>query len=331
MRACRRSPPLPAARIPDKKRGVRDLLVKRAPALPGAVMLAEEEPVVRPHDQHGVLPHFEAVHGVEDVAQFGVAHADEGGVFMAQVLDLLGNFLHLSVIGPVEMGTSIAVVVRRVVMLVLACAEIGFMRIEGFDLQPPVVLLAIALDEFYPCSERFRLRMVSLGRHCAPIFPILLNPRHRKTGIRVPMPADGLRMLARGDLPEPGVALMAAEKLPGIVAGVVIGASRFEIMVVIGAEVRVDSGLLENLRHRIVKRLERSPTAMQEVGTPGVQIPSRRHARHRTNIALVKRHRLLRQAFEIGRVDPIAAKRGSMCRLSESNMTMIIFIGLLGN
>ncbi len=70
----------------------------------------------------------------------------------------------------------------------------------------------------------------------------------------------------------------------------------------------VDPGPAQLLRHRVVERLQRSPTAVQEVVPPGVQLPSRRHARQRSGVAAVERDRPLGQPLEVGgddRVRPV--------------------------
>mgnify|MGYP006946477369 CR=1 FL=1 len=62
-------------------------------------------------------------------------------------------------------------------------------------------------------------------------------------------------------------------------------------------------------RHRGVERLQRTPRTMQEVATPGMQLPSRRDARHTSDEGPVIGTTHAREALEVRRHAAGAAER----------------------
>ena len=137
-----------------------DFVVEGLDALGPPVVLAQQEAVVGADDEERVLPEIEFVHQVEDFAQVGVAHADRRGVFVTGVLDLLRRLGDFVVAGPVEVG---AVVVVGVEVLVLLLGEVRLVRIEGFDVEEPVVVGGVGADELHPFGEGFGLRLLFLA------------------------------------------------------------------------------------------------------------------------------------------------------------------------
>ena len=67
--------PAPAARVPDKQRGVGNLVVERLDDLGPPLVLTEQEAVVRVDDQQGILPQVQRVHQIQHLAEVAVAHA----------------------------------------------------------------------------------------------------------------------------------------------------------------------------------------------------------------------------------------------------------------
>jgi hypothetical protein len=105
----------------------------------------------------------------------------------------------------------------------------------------------------------------------------------------------------------PRVALLAADELVAVVAAVIGGAAVLPVVVVVGDQVAVDAGLVEQLGTRVVERLERAPAAMQEGQPPGLHVPPGRHAGQAADVVAVEGHGALGEAAEIGRLEAGAA------------------------
>ena len=130
-----------------------------------------------------------------------------------------------------------------------------------------------------------------------------------------------------GDLPDPRIALLAAEELPSVVLSVIGSPTGLPIVVVVADEVRRDAGLAQHSRDGVVERLQRTPRAVEKVGPPGVQIAAGGHTRHGADVAGVESERPLGEPLEIGRVCPIAAVGRQHVPVERvSNMTIIAFI-----
>jgi hypothetical protein len=104
----------------------------------------------------------------------------------------------------------------------------------------------------------------------------------------------------------PRVALLAADELVAVVAAVIGGAAVLPVVVVVGDQVAVGAGLVEQLGER-VERLERAPAAMQEGQPPGLHVPPGRHAGQAADVVAVEGHGALGEAAEIGRLEAGAA------------------------
>src|SRR5699024_11652852 len=83
----------------------------------------------------------------------------------------------------------------------------------------------------------------------------------------------------------PLVPLLPPEELEGAETRMIGSSAVTPIVLMIGDQMRVHTGLGEHLWHRIVERLQRAPTTVQEVVAPGMQFPAGRHARHRAAVA----------------------------------------------
>ncbi len=248
-------------------------------------------------DQHGVVPQLEFVHGVQDAAQRGVAHRQQGGVLQASVFDLLGGLQDLLVVGPVEVRAGVVV---RVELLVAGVAEEGLVRVEGLDLQEPAVLGVVGAQELQAGVEGAGLRVVGLVGEVGAVDPVLPPALH-------PQGLEAVGDLGVGDLALPGVPLLAAEELEGAEAAVVGGPAVLPVVLVVGGQMGVDAVVLQQFGHRVVERLQRAPAAVQEVVAAGVQLPAGRHAGHAPGVAVVEGDRALGEPGEVRRVDPVSA------------------------
>ena len=86
----------------------------------------------------------------------------------------------------------------------------------------------------------------------------------------------------------PGVAFLAAHELVGVVAVVVGGAAVLPVVEVVGHEVAVDAGLVQQLGEGVVERLQRAPAAVQEGQAAGQHVAPGRHAGQAADIVVVE-------------------------------------------
>ena len=87
----------------------------------------------------------------------------------------------------------------------------------------------------------------------------------------------------------------------------VVDATVLEVVKMVGDQMGVDSIFLEDFGHRIVERLQRSPTAVEEIVATGVQLAPSRDARHAAHITIVKSCSLFGQPREVDCLDRLAA------------------------
>ena len=78
-------------------------------------------------------------------------------------------------------------------------------------------------------------------------------------------------------------------------------------MEVVGHEMAVDAGLVQQFRKGVVEGLQRAPAAVQEGKAAGQHVAPGRHAGQAADIVAVERHRAARQPVEVRRRDPRAA------------------------
>ena len=120
-------------------------------------MLAEKEAVVGGDHERRILPEVVGVEIVEQLAQQEVAQRDDGVVVGPQLLALLGQLVHPAIAWPVADRPVPAGLER------LAEARRGLkrlVRVEGLDLQQPVVGIAIEIEELEPFGEALNRRIV---------------------------------------------------------------------------------------------------------------------------------------------------------------------------
>lgn len=283
----------------DEERGVDQLVVPGCDDLRPPPLLAQQIAVVGADDQQRVVPQPVLVHRVEHPAERVVAHGEQRRVLVTGVLLLLLGLGDPVVVGPVEVRSFVVV---RVKLLVVVLGEEGFVRVERLDLDEPVVLGVVRPQEFEAGVEGERLRLLRLGVQVLPVDPVLA-PEVVAGGARG-IGDEGVR-----DLPLPGIALLAPEELPGVVAPVVGRPAVLPVVLVVADEVGVDAVPLENLGHGVVERLQRTPAPVEEVVAPGVEFAAGRHAGHGARVAGVVGDRAFRQAAEVGGVGPVGAVR----------------------
>ncbi len=303
-----------AARVPARSgrrgswmnRGYGHLLVDVHPVLGPEIMLAEQKAVVRRDDQRGVLPHVVLVELVEQLAEQEVAHRDDGVVVGAQLLAFLRKLVDAAVARPVA-DRAVPAGLERLLEALWRLE--GLMRIECFDLQHPIVRVAVALEEIEAVREALHRGKVFLlpdefavDDVLAEISPALIGELPLVIHLAQPLPVRLHHRLPR-------VALLPAHELVGVVAVVVGRAAILPIVEVVGDQVAVDAGLVQDLRKGVVEGLHRPPTPVQE-GKPACQhVAARRHARQRAYVMAVVRARALGQPVEVRRRDALAAVR----------------------
>ena len=121
-------------------------------------------------DEHRVLPQVELVHQIENASQLVVAHGVQRGILHAQVIHFLVGLGHAGVWGPVEMPSAVIVGIQ---ILVFLMRKKGFVRVEGFYMQKPVILAVIGPDKFESLIKSPPLRLLFGRGHVFAVDPIL--------------------------------------------------------------------------------------------------------------------------------------------------------------
>ena len=252
--------------------------------------------MVSVHDQHGVLPHVVPVHQIKDLAQVCVAHGEQGGVLVPAVLHLLRCLPHGMVARPVEERAAVLV---RVKILIFLSGEEGLVRVVLIDLEHPVVLLPVLLQELYAVSEGDGDRMVLLGLHVLAVDVLLPSA--------VVLPAvQGLGDI-EADPAFPGIAFLAPGDVIGVVFVEVVGPAFLPVVPVVCHQVGVNAVFPEDPGHGVVIVLQRSPGAVKEVVSPCVKLPARRHAGKGSGIELVECDGVPAEALEVRCLGPVTA------------------------
>ena len=190
---------------------------------------------------------------------------------------------------------------RAVVVVLIQGAESirrieGLMRIEGLDLQEPVIHALVGFQEGQSGIEGTILRPGILAPDTFAVFPVVLPP------FRVREFTHGRHMLRHVNLASvavPSVTFLPPDCVPRGVPAVIGGTAVFPIVVVIRNQMGINPPILQDFRHRVIEGLQRPPTAMQETITPGVEFPACRHAGQATDIAVVENGGFFTQARKI--------------------------------
>ena len=217
-------------------------------------------------DQHRIAPEIVTVHQVKDAAQIAIAHGHQGTIAAANMFYRLRALLHLAA-RPVVVRPVPRIFIQREVFF---GGVKRFMRIEGFDLQQPVILRMVFFDKLAAGSKDASLRKIGLFADIITIYPVLApEPGHAAAGLFLRY-AQHLRDNRIGNAPFPAIALLTAHDLPRVVTIMVITSAILPVMQMIADKVRIHARFFQQLRHGVVKRLQRPPFAMEEVVPPGV-------------------------------------------------------------
>ena len=158
--ALRRSPRFDCVvRVPDHQRDVRDLLVVGHAVLRPPVVLGQQEAVVGGEHQRRVAPQVVGVEVGEQATEVVVAHGDDGGIIGADLGDLLLRLRHALVDRPVQ---HLAVPAGLVGLLEALGRVERLVRIEGLDLQEPVVGALVHVEELEALGEALHGRELAL-------------------------------------------------------------------------------------------------------------------------------------------------------------------------
>ncbi len=259
-------------------------------------MLPQQKAVVRGNDQHRVLPQIVTVHGVQQTAQIGVAHGEQSAVLVAAVCLGAERLRDPRVVRPVEPGAVVVIGVQRLVALL---GEKRLMGVKGLQMEQPVVRVAVDLQEILGQLKHLGQGLLLLAGEIGAVDGVL---------------AAGLSQVGRDDRVLhpglPGVPLLAAHALPGVIAGMVSSAAVLPVVLVVGYEVGVDAVLLQDLGHGIVVGLNGSPAPVEEIVPSGMQLPAGRHTGEGAGVAAVKTDRVPGKTLKIGRDGPVAAVGG---------------------
>ena len=260
-------------------------------------VFAKKVSVVGGENENGIIPQVEFIHLVEELAEPDVGHRQSAGVTFADVLN--GGFVLANggVVGPVEVITTVPVVAVEVA--VFFWAGEGLVRVEALDVQVPVVGVVVAVEEFDGLLETLRcwVVLIALSIHQCAVGPI---------GAAIfAAEFEGWRLV---DKRTPDIALLAAQKLPGVELCVVILAARMKIVVVVGNHVAIGAALPAQFGlQAVVPRLDRAPGGFEEAGVAGEEVPPGRHAGHRTDIKVLKLSRFFFEALKVWCFDPFVS------------------------
>ena len=174
------------------------------------------------------------------------------------------------------------------------------MRVEGLELQQPVVLAPVGIEELEAPGEALDDREVRLLADLLAVDHVL-QAKASAIGLELLGVVDlGEALERRADHRLPLVGLLAADEFEAVVALVIGPAAVREVVVVVGDQVGIDAGLGEQRRERVVERLERAPAPVQEVEPARVQVAARRHAGHAADIVPLEAHGALGQPGKFG-------------------------------
>ena len=261
-------------------------------------MLAEKEAVIGRDDERSVAPKIVCVEIVEKLSHQKIAKRDDGVVVGAQLLAFLWQLVDAAVARPVADRPIPAG--PEFLAKSLGRGE-RLMRVERLDLQEPVVRCPVAVEELEAGGKTLHRRVFALFSDELAVDDVaaeLVACRAAELPLMVHLAQALPRRLHHGF---PRIALLPADEVVAVVAGVVGGATILEIMEVVGDEVAVDAGLAQQLGKRIVERLERPPAPVEKAETSGLHVAARRHAGQAADIMTLECCGALGKTGEIGR------------------------------
>lgn len=174
-------------------------------------------------------------------------------------------------------------------------------------MQHPIVGAAILVEESEGALETLRAREIRFSDHLLAV-DLVLAALEIAGRVVVMVGVFFLEALDRRlHHRDPGIVLLPAHELPGVVAVVIGGAAILEIMEMVADQMAVDTGLLQNFRQGIIERLQRPPRAMHEIEPTGMDVPPCRHAGQRADIVIVEADGATCETIEIRRRDLCSA------------------------
>ena len=175
-----------------------------------------------------------------------------------------------------------------------------------------------------PALSRSHLAAVDIVRGPGKSSSSLNHVRLRSYGAPRPFAAGsvGAPTARRIGARLPRIAFVAAQIFPRAKLGVVVLATVFEEVRMIGDEHRRHAGATQRLRDRFFPQLDRTPRLPRKVERAAQHVVPRRHARQRADEVVVELHRAAREAIEVRRFEFRAAVScracgGSGCRVAR--------------
>ena len=283
----------------DHQRRVAERFVVRHAGFAEDVFFAEVMAVIGAQDDRGVGPQVLRVDDVEQTPEPVIDHPEFCAVVRADVV----RFARRD-----DAAFDGADRVRRPDDLL--AAPIGIVTIRPRRRRIERLVWIEFVDEQQEAIVRGRVvaQPVRRGRHRARAgkIQLLLEPgaaevvRHAAPfGGRQPRRADR-RWVGAGF---PRIAFVAAQILPRAKLGVVILATGFEEVRMIGDEHRRDAGAPQRPRDRFFPQFDRAPRFPRKVERAAQHVVARRHTRQRADEVVVELHGAARESIQVRRFE----------------------------
>ena len=186
------------------------------------------------------------------------------------------------------------------------------MGIKGLDLQEPVIVSMVLMNEFKTALEGRILRCLFFRIHVSAVALIHTQPVlviryiiQQPVGLVEQCPAVKLHI----QICLPGITLLTSAGIPCRIPRMICTSAVFPVVLVVTDQMGMYACLLQDLRHRIIIRFDRSPAPVQEIRSAGMQFTSCGHAGHTAYITLIKLNAVLCQTLKIGRFRPVTSVR----------------------
>ena len=252
--------------------------------------------MVSVHNKHGIFPHVIAIHHIQHAPQRPVAHAQQGKVLFPDFPHKCLVLTHHVVGRPVIGGGLLIDAVFPLEFL--RCGK-WLMGIKSFNLQKPIVVFPVILNEFNTLVKHQLLRIFALTPDVFAIHCVIVPGSTHNPGI-VTGHTEAVGILIVTQVSLPGVVFLPTVNFPRRVAGMIGGAAVLPIVVVIRNQMGIDPVFFQNFRNAVVPWFNRPPAAVEKADSAGMEIPPRRHTGKTSHIAGIERDGFFPQAFKIG-------------------------------
>ena len=158
-------------------------------------------------------------------------------------------------------------------LLVLLVTEEGFVGIEAFNLQEPLICIMIHINKFQTGIKGLNLSSLFLRILIEPVYLIVNIHRFHdwylihELGFASKY-RSGIQRIVQIFFPR--VPFLTTDALPGGIPGVVGGTAILPIVLMVADQMAANSGVAQNFRHRIIEGFQRPPAAVQEIGAAGM-------------------------------------------------------------